>query len=190
MWEMILKEEDLGKMEGETTQRVYTHIGWANRVEAIWSTLGDTNSHLLDSIRRNIPQALIFMMSIQAADENDGAKFFTAVRNVQIEKVLGKAKESAAMRDLEERVAALSGMGPNQPSAFPSYASAEQNHRHTYVGYQNQHQPYTPQQGTTPPQTHNQHQPAARTGRDIPPHQPAPSTPAPYGQHAQSAKLA
>ncbi|KZP10728.1 hypothetical protein FIBSPDRAFT_962815 [Athelia psychrophila] len=97
MWEIKLSEEDLGKMEGEKRNHVYTHVGWANKVEAIWATLGDTNGHLLNSLRRNIPQALIFMMSVKAEDENDGTKFFTAVRNVQIEKVLGKAKESVAM---------------------------------------------------------------------------------------------
>lgn len=71
MWEMKLDEEELGKMEGEKKSRVYTHVGWANRVEAIWETLGDTNGHLLDSIRCNLPQALIYMMAIKAEDKNN-----------------------------------------------------------------------------------------------------------------------
>lgn len=185
MWEIKLSEEELGKMEGEKRNRVYTHVGWANKVEAIWETLGDTNGHLLDSIRHNIPQALIFMMNVRAEDENDGAKFFTAVRNVQIEKVLGKAKESAAMRDLEERVAAMTGLSVTQHTAFPSHAGPDNNHRHTYVP-QAQQQPYSPQHGTSPqPPPPNQHQPAQRSTHEVPPHQRAPGlyapmTPSPY----------
>lgn len=186
MWEIKLNKEDLGKMEGEKKNRVYTHVGWANRVEAIWETLGDTNGHLLDSVRRNLPQALIFMMSIRAEDENDGAKFFTAVWNVQIKKVLGKAKESAAMRDLEERVAAMTGFTPNHQTAFPSHADESYNHRHMYVPQQPQ-QLYSPQQGTTPAPTHHQTPAGACPNHQTPPHQQgyAPVTPAPYTQRGQ-----
>lgn len=185
MWELVLKEEDLGKMEGEKGKRTYTHINWADKVEAIWETLGDTNGHLLDSIRRNVPHALIFMMTIRAEDENDGSKFFKAVHNVQIEKVLGKAKESATMRDLEERVATLSGFTPNQQTVFPSHAGPEYNHRHMYVTDQAQQQALpTLQHRTTPPPPPGQHQPNVRLNHKTPPHQRAayaPATPSPYG---------
>lgn len=189
MWELKLSEEDVGKMEGEKKNRVYTHVGWANKVEAIWETLGDTNGHLLDSIRHNIPQALIFMMTIRAEDEHDGEKFFTAVRNVQIEKVLRKAKESAAMRDLEERVAAMTGPSAPQPTSFPSHAGPEYNHRHTYIPQPAQQQQYTPQHQTTPPPPPNQHQPGQGQARDITLHMHAPQfgpmTPSPYAQRQQ-----
>lgn len=171
-------------MEGEKKSRVYIHVGRANRVKVIC-----TNGHLLNSIWCNLPQALIYVVLIKAEDENDGAKFFTAVHSIQIEKVVGKAKESAAMRDLEERVAAMSGFAPSPHTAFPLHTKPEYNHQHTYIADQAQQSvPPMPQHGTAPqpPQIH--HQPNTRVGYNRPPHMRTaygPTTPAPYGQRGQ-----
>ncbi|KZP10865.1 hypothetical protein FIBSPDRAFT_962756 [Athelia psychrophila] len=124
-----LEESKLGEMEGTGRSENYSHIKWADKVHKLWKGLNDPSGHLLDQIRPNMPKALLDVISLSTADKNSGEKFFEAVRAVDVERMMQKFSESKAMRELEERVNALS-----IPSQYANHSPAPtaQHYQQTY----------------------------------------------------------
>ncbi|KZP33295.1 hypothetical protein FIBSPDRAFT_882047 [Athelia psychrophila] len=174
---MKLEESKLGEMEGAGKHENYTHIKWADRAQKLWKGLNDPSGHLIDQIRPNLPKALLDSIAIAAADRNDGTKFFEAIRLVDVERMMERRGELKTLRELEERVGALSVSTQNtNPLRFqPTNSPSPTTHYYqptTYLPAQTPQQSYTPPHRRvpttqTPPTPAPQYQ---QTGREVPPH--------------------
>lgn len=143
--ELVLKEEDLGKWIGEGKKKNYTHVVWADRVHKLWKDCTDPNSHLLDDIRRNLPEPLRYNLGLAPADENDGNKFFNAVKTIRIDNIVRLAQQAAQLCDITNRITSLTTSSNTtlNPPRYPSQSPV--------TFYPTAMQVYTPTQNPTTP---------------------------------------
>lgn len=162
--ELVLKEEDLGKWIGEGKKKNYTHVVWADKALKLWRDCDDPGGHLLDDVRRNLPEPLRYNLGLTPADENKGDKFFAAVKAVRIDNIMRLAHQASQLRDISERLASMT-TGTRQTQNHSSYA--------------------TPSQVTFYPSVMQSQAPTPAAARYVapyrrpspPPHQQAPQTP-------------
>lgn len=140
-----LDESKLGEMEGTGRNENYTHIRWAERAYQLWKGLNDPSGHLLDQVRPNLPKALLDATTLAASDRNNGEKFFEAVRLVDVERMMQRVEELRKIRELEERIGALS-----LPSQYTTSLTSAMG-QYYQPAYYPQPQQQTPQPMYTPP---------------------------------------
>lgn len=108
MMSLKVKEEDLGKMEGEGRRKDYTHAIWADKVEPLWKQLNDKNGLLIPEVRSNLPQSLIDCLPEVPNINKDFKVFLQAVHNAPIKKIMRRTGELKQLHDLEQQVSSLS----------------------------------------------------------------------------------